>query len=401
MLTDRSDRALLAALSLNFVLFGSSMTLFGASIPEIIREYSWSYTAAGIVLAASAIGYFTSTFLSGLLLPRLGSRGLLLGTLVLEAAGFFFFARFPSLALNTALNFAIGLGQGGTEVVSNYAVIRMERDGRSRIMNLMHAAFCVGAIFGPLGVAGLLESSLGWRTVFPAMGVLLVAMTVAFAFTEFRTMTSPRAGDAEPGELGESRAAGSTSVGGTRTLVVMFSITILLYVGVELSLSNWVAEYFVRDLGTTARWGASMVALLWVGLLAGRLGISWLYRGERQQRVLVALGAWTSVALVLLLGSRSAAAAAGFVVLLGLGLSGVYPLVMTLVGKTMPSSVAIGIVSTAGGIGSFTFPFILAGIGDVWGLRAGFVFCLGVALAMIGASVVIALLIRRREATRG
>ncbi len=384
------ERTLLYGLGANFVLFGASMTLFGSAIPGVIREYAWSYTAAGVVLAASSVGYLLSTFACGLLLPRWGAKRILVATLFVESVSFVFFARFPSIVLNTVLNLAIGLGQGGTEVVSNYTAIRLERDGRSRLMNLLHAAFCVGGIIGPLGVAGLLQSSLGWRLVFVAMAALLAALAAGFLLIRFDSV--------QEAEAAAPRGGAGRVAAGRPALLGLYALAILLYVGIELSVSNWSPELFVRDLGASAEHAASVVALLWTGLLAGRLGISWLYRGSRQHVPLLLLALAITAFLALLLTARTVGAGMAVVVFLGVGLSGVYPLIMTLVGKTFRSAAAVGIVTTAGGIGSFSFPFALAWIADRWSLRAGFFFCLAVTIALLACAAVIALAARRRDA---
>ncbi len=391
MALTKAEKTLFAGLSVNFVAFGASMFLFAAAGPRVIEEYGWSITEAGVVFAAAAIGYFLSTFASGLLLHRLGPKGVLAATLLLQSASFFFFARSPSIVLNTALNLAIGLGQGGTEVVSNYSVIRLERDGRSRLMNLMHAFFCVGGIIGPLGVAGLLQSRVGWRVVFVAMGVLLALLAVAFALMRFDSVR-PEASSAR-GERRERAAAGRPG------LLFLYASAILVYVGIELSVSNWSPLLFVRTLGASAEQGASVLAVLWTGLLAGRLGVSFLYRGSRQQRPLLLLAAATVVFLAALLAAPSVPTALAAVLLLGLGLSGIYPLVMTMVGKMFASPAAVGIVTTAGGIGSFSFPFALAWIGDRWGLRNGFFFVLAVSGVLLLNAAAIAASARKLAAS--
>ena len=135
MIPENASRPLFITLVINMALFGASMTMFGAAIPKIIRIYDWSYSAAGIVLAASSVGYFSSTFVSGFVIKRVGARWLIATTLIVEGVSFLFFARSPSVVINALLNFLIGLGQGGTEVVSNVTMIRIERGGQSRLMN--------------------------------------------------------------------------------------------------------------------------------------------------------------------------------------------------------------------------------------------------------------------------
>jgi len=374
--------SLFVVLTANFVLFGASMTIFGAAIPKILRLYSWSYSEAGLVLAASSVGYFTSTFISGFLVKRVGSRYLVFATLATEGLSLLFFARLPSVALNAGLNFLIGFGQGGTEVVSNVTVIRLERDGKSRLMNLLHASFCVGAFIGPLGVAGLLSAALSWRVVFPALGItilLVSALIITRRFPEPSDEEIPVS--APPGEMTPELPTEESSL--RQTLIGVYFTMILLYVGVELSMTNWSAEFFVIRLGTAEGAGAMMVALLWIGMFAGRLGLSFFYHGTRQETVLLLLNGISACFLLLMLVSTSRIVSAVFVFCIGVGLSGVYPLVMSLVGKQSRSSVAVGVVSKGGGVGSFSFPFILAFIADRIGLYRAFYFCLFVAVIML------------------
>jgi fucose permease len=400
MLPKNASRSLFITLSINFILFGTSMTIFGAAIPKIIRLYDWTYSAAGLVLAASAVGYFSSTFLSGFLIRKVGGRWLVVITLMVEGISFLFFARFPSVAINAVLNFLIGFGQGGTEVVSNVTVIQMERDGKSRLMNLLHSVFCIGAVIGPLGVAGLISSTVGWQIIYPIIGGAILVMAVIFLTRRFPEMkdVTPRVSEIP----GESMSIDGGSSGGKTTtrriLLGMYSAIILLYVGIELSMSNWSSEFFVVHLGAAEGTGAFMVAVLWIGLFIGRLGLSMFYHGTRQEVVLFVLNLASTVFILLMLFSTSLAASAVLVFLVGLGLSGVYPLVMSLVGKGSRSTVAVGIVTTAGGIGSFTFPYILAFIADSAGLYRAFFLCAAVAGVTVVLNMLVISLIRK---TRG
>ena len=158
-------------------------------------------------------------------------------------------------------------------------------------------------------------------------------------------------------------------------------VALFLYVGVELGVSNWVAQYFVASFAYSAAAGALLVSLFWAGLLAGRFGVPLLYKGSRQDAVLVGFSmlATVSIALLALLGHIAATPLAigiaqGSVFLAGLGCSIYYPIVITLLGKCFPhaQSQAIGFAATGGGIGAFLFPFVMSAIAQSWGIRAGF-----------------------------
>ena len=72
---------------------------------------------------------------------------------------------------------------------------------------------------------------------------------------------------------------------------------------------------------------------------------------------------------------------------LGLGYSGLYPIVMAIAGRTFRSSAAVGMVSTSAGIGSFSFPFLLAAVSQAAGLRWGFVMLTVLPLGILVASL--------------
>ncbi|MGB2823415.1 MAG: MFS transporter, partial [Phycisphaerae bacterium] len=162
----RRHRVLYLPMFGGFVLFGLNLAVMGSALPRAIREFQWSYTAAGVVVAAGSVGYFVSTFLCGVLIRRLGPKAVIVGGLLIQAAGQGLFGAVASPAANVACMFFSGVGAGGTEVVVNYAVVHMEPRGESRLMNFMHAAFAVGAIASPFAMEGLLAAGARWQMAF-------------------------------------------------------------------------------------------------------------------------------------------------------------------------------------------------------------------------------------------
>jgi len=177
-------------------------------------------------------------------------------------------------------------------------------------------------------------------------------------------------------------------------------LALFFYVGVELGVSNWVAEYFVSVFAYPATASAMLVSLFWTGLLAGRFGVPLLYHGDRQDVVLLSFSllATLSIGALSLLaflpaGEFTQDVGLGLVFLSGLGCSIFYPAVITLLGNCFPQaqSQAIGFAATGGGIGSFLFPIVMSALAQGWGLRVGFatyaVFGVAMTLAALGLSM--------------
>ena len=381
-----------------FTLFGTSMTVIGATLPKILANFHWDYLTAGIVLGAGAVAYFVSTFVAGYLVKHWGSKPTILLALTLIVAGLAFFATTPNPVANTLLSALIGLGQGGVEVGLNSTILRMDERNTGRPMNLLHGAFAVGAIVGPLAVSLLMQSGLDWAVVYRGMAVIFVLLAVMMAFTGLPSIQQHAA------EHDETRERLSANPAYWLSFFALF-----FYLGVELGVSNWVAEYFVVVFAYAPEASPMLVSLFWMGVLVGRFGVPLLYKRSRPEATLVGLSALAtaSIALLMLLGylpvtAITADVGRGLLFLAGLGCSIYYPTVMTLVGECFPfaQSQVVGFAATGGGIGSFVFPFLMSSIAQTWGIRAGFATYGVFAAAMTFVAVWLAVIVNQGERAR-
>jgi fucose permease len=381
-------RGLFFGLFCVFTLFGTSMTLVGAALPRILSDFRWSYAAAGAVIAASAAAYFPASLAAGKVLQRLGIKATMLLGLALCAFGLAFFAARASFLVNLVLNALIGAGQGLIEPTVNVSMLKMDEGGSGRPMNLMHGAFAVGAVVGPLVLGLILATGLTWTIIFRAIALLFAILAAVLSFLRFSGLDSVR-----QGTMSRTEQGGRSALPGRGAAFYLGFVCLLLYVGAELGISNWIAEYFVRIFAARAAFASLTVSLFWIGLLAGRFGVPALYRGKRPEILLVGsslLLVASTVALCALgfaSGNGAAAGPKGLVAasalvlpaaltfLSGLGCSIIYPTVMSLVGASCEGAQAeaISFAAGGGGIGLFAFPFLMSWIAQGYGIRVGFV----------------------------
>ncbi|MFT3850740.1 MAG: MFS transporter [Propionivibrio sp.] len=388
-LIQRHHRALFLLLFAVFIIYGTSMTIIGATLPVLLADFQWDYLIAGFVIGAGAVAYFVSTFAGGYMVQHWGAKPTLLLGLLLDVVGLAFFATVPDPLTNILLSALIGIGQGAVEITINWATLRIDSENSGRPMNLMHGAFAIGAILGPMAVGALIQGGLGWTIVFRGMAAIFVVLAIVMLFTPLALAAHKESGDEFPPQRLSRHPAYWLSF-----------IALFVYVGVELGVSNWVAEYFVAVFAYSPAASALLVSLFWGGLLAGRFGVPLLYTGKRQDAVLIGFSALAAAAVILLtlLGYASHHALAVeigrvLVFFAGLGCSIYYPVVITLLGKCFPhaQSQAIGFAATGGGIGAFAFPFLMSALSQSWGIRAGFatyaVFAVVMTLCAAGLAV--------------
>ena len=376
-------------------LFGADLTVVSAVLPEMIRSFGWSYTEAATVLAAVSVGYFASTFASGFVVPRLGPRATVVTGLALMAGALAVFGATPLVLINVLLHGLIGIGLGAVEVVINYGAMRIERDGRSQLMNLMHAAFSVGAVAGPLLAARLLDSGVPWQIAFRAVAVGAAGMAVWLVLLPFRRL--------EEGLGGYRHAtAGPVALPLDRGLLVISVALLFLYVGAEVGVSSWLGEYFVSFFDTSPAHGALMVMLFWGGVLGGRLLLALCYSGTRAaEAILLLAGVATAGLLAAVTVTGPTGAAVGFVAA-GFGFSSIYPLVMSMVGRFFAlrhQSMVIGFATTGGGVGSLLFPFAMALVAQQVGIRRGYLLYVAVSGLLVLLAIAAVLKTRRAAAS--
>jgi fucose permease len=379
-----------------FTLFGTSFTIIGATLPKILADFHWNYLIAGTVLGAGAVTYFVSAFAAGHLVKLWGAKRTIVSGIILDVIGLAFFAANADPLANILLSALIGLGQGCVEIGVSWSTLRIDRENTGRPMNLMHGAFAVGAILGPLSVGVLMHSGLDWTVVYRGMAIIFALIAVMVLLTDLPPVEAQTAEHAEKTERLSKNPAYWLSF-----------FALFLYVGVELGVSNWVAEYFVAVFAYSSAASAMLVSLFWVGLLAGRFGVPLLYKGPHQDAILVGLSVLAAVAIsvLTLLGfttfnTITADVGRVLVFLAGLGCSIYYPAVITLLGKCFPhaQSQAIGFAATGGGIGAFLFPFIMSAISQNWGIRAGFATYGVFAIAMTVVAAMLAALAAKKKA---
>ena len=364
---------LLAAFFAHFALFGASAILVGAAVPEIIRDFAWSYLETGAVLSGGAVGYCYSTFLSGLLVQSIGPKKTLVGGLVLQATGLALIGQSAAIGLNLLAIVLVGLGEGGSEVATNFCLVRLETSGRSQLMNFMHAAFTAGAILGPLSVGLLLERSLPWQMAFQILGLLSLGMAVAFQLLSFTSLQTPSESVSLRRALGLLRRD---------PLLLLLTLIIFLYVGAEIGISNWIAEYFVQIHDATPAQGAYMLSVFWLGLLLGRLLVASSYRGRRQAPLLVGTSALATAGLIAALLAEGPWLAGACFLLSGMGFAAIYPVVVVIAGQHNDQGLAIGAIATGGGVGAFLFPFAMSALAEGLGIDRAFWFYVAISLAL-------------------
>jgi fucose permease len=280
--TTRKSSNMAAIKGLTFVMFAMfAMTTdsVGIIIPEIIKAFRLSLTAAGSFQYATMSGIALSGFFLGHLADRLGRKSTIVAGLTLFALTSYLFltgASFPYFCVLMALSgIAIGVFKtGALALVGDIAKSTVEH---TSLMNTIEGFFGVGSIAGPAILAQLLGRGISWRWLYVIAGsmcILLVATAFGVRYPSRATITHERANRNVLLAVMKNR------------FVLGFSTGAFLYVAVEAAIYVWMPTLLAGYHGAASWLAAYSISIFFLLRAAGRFLGAWMLGRFRWTAVL-------------------------------------------------------------------------------------------------------------------
>ena len=349
---DRTTLLLYAALC----AFGALQTVPSLATPALRDEFGYGYGLSSAHLSVFAAGSVVAGLVGARLARRFGRTPVLVVGLLGFAAGAALLTagRAPWATLGACL---VAGGVGTLVLVAVQAGLA-DHHGEQRAVAFAesNALASVGTTVAPLVVGGLAAATGSWR-----WGVLLLALGTAVVAVAARDAAVPEPSEetaaADTGRLPRAARAG---VG-------------LVFLGVvlEWSVSFWGATYLRDVVGLDRDTAVTAMALFFGAMLTGRVAGALLARRRAPEQLLVAAFVAVAAGLAVAAVTTSAPAALVALVLLGLGVSVVFPLGISLAVAAAPAQAATvsGRCVTAGSLAVLLGPLVVGRLADVVGLR--------------------------------
>jgi fucose permease len=302
---------------LMFMMFAMTTDSVGVIIPEIIKTFHLSLTAAGAFHYATMSGIALAGIGLGFLADRLGRKAVIvlgLGAFALSALSFAVSDSFPVfVALLFVSGAAIGLFKTGA--LALIGDISTSTRGHTQTLNALEGFFGVGAIIGPAIVAQLLARGASWKWLYVIAGLMCGALILIALWVRYPKMAQLQANGADLRSA--MRVAASP-------YAVGFSLAAVLYVGVEAAVYVWMPTYIADYHGSLALLAAYAISLFFVLRALGRFLGAWLLARLEWSAALVVC---SGLILVCFLGALAGGKGAAVVLLplSGLFMSVMYP----------------------------------------------------------------------------
>ena len=344
-----------------FAMFAMTTDSVGIIIPEVIRTFGLTLTAAGTFQYATMGGIAIAALLLGHLADRIGRRKTIIAGLTIFAATCFLFT-----AGNAFLFFALLMGLSGVAIgVFKTGALALIGDLASStrqhtsIMNMLEGFFGVGAIIGPAVLTKLLSNGLPWTRLYVLAGSICLVLIAVASVVRYpqRRGTSP------------SPAAGGTAQAMTSPFVLAFSAAAFLYVGVESAVYVWMPTLLAGYHGNATLLAAYAVSVFFLLRAAGRFFGVWMLTRLRWQPVL-ALFSGAILTCFVLAGIGGVGWAVYLLPLSGLFMSVMYPTINSKGISCLPRSehgAAAGVILFFTCVSAVAAPLAIGAVSDALG----------------------------------
>src|SRR6058998_856591 len=157
---------------LMFAMFAMTTDSVGIIIPEIVKTFRLSLTAAGTFQYATMAGIALAGFLLGHLADRYGRKATIIAGLTLFAAASYLFIAGTSFVFFSVLMALAGIAIGifKTGALALIGDISRSTAEHTSIMNTVEGFFGIGSILGPAVLAQLLNRGIPWNWLYVIAG---------------------------------------------------------------------------------------------------------------------------------------------------------------------------------------------------------------------------------------
>ena len=295
----------------SFILIGIVNTFLGPILPFLTDKWTINDGQAGYFLAAQSLGGMVGTLTTSLLFTKIGSRRILLGGYILLAFSLFGISSeiWEIGLLSSLIN---GISIGIVIPTTTLVVSQAAREKRAGAINILNFFWAFGAIISPL-----LFFNLNSQTRLSFLLIAFVVITFVFIVflikqTDFRLAVS-----------------GAQSLLNRKEKLLLFAsarlyaVTIFLQIGVEASMSGWLATYSRRLTG--AEFWLLIPALYWTGFLSSRL-LSSVYLQRFGEKSLILIGlSLVTIGQILIISASTIVLASIGAIIVGFGTRADFP----------------------------------------------------------------------------
>lgn len=314
------------AACIGMCFFGVSMITLGSVLPSLVTKLGLSGLQTTSLVTFLPLGMLIGSLIFGPIVDRFGHKVLLVPSCIIVLSGLeglIFFESIPLLQLSIV---GIGLGGGILNGETNALVsdISGESEKGSRL-SFLGMFYGLGALGIP-SLLGVLSEHYSFETILQGIGIIMLAGILFCIPVRF---PAPKQAQGFPVKEGLGLLKESS--------LLLLSSILFFQSGIEGVCNNWSTSYFGQVTDIPANQALIALTCMVVGLTAARMLQIVIFKKIKPATVLPYSLILTAIGFGLLTTSPGFIRAATGMVLVGMGLSSTYPVILSILGTRYPA----------------------------------------------------------------
>jgi len=348
------------AACLGMLMFGMALITLGSVQPSLREKFSLGDAGSGTLFSIMPIGILVGSLVFGPACDKYGYKIVLSLSGLLFCLGIEGIAFADNLSLLKLCIFLFGLGGGAINGATNAVVSDISKTEKGANLSLLGIFFGLGSLGMPL-LIGLLKDKLGFDLILGSVGAFAFIVTTFFLLLKF---PSPKQKQGFP--LRKSLSLISDKV------LLLISFFLFFQSSFEAIVNNWTPLYLVDQLKMDTADAILALTMYVAGLTGMRILLGSVFRKLDGVKIMFVSLFSILAGLILLRLSHSAAPAIYGLILLGVGLSAGFPIMLGFVGSrfTQMPGTAFSIALVIALIGNILINYIAGAVAERFGVNS-------------------------------
>ncbi len=306
-----------------FFLIGKLFILWGILLPDIAVDLRMTELVSGALFSLFSIGMMLGAVIGGKYASRFEFMPLLATLFSINSVFLLAVSLLSSWQWFLGLAVLIGVVSSTIFTIGHTLIARMYAEKRFTMMGLMDFMFSLGTFAASFFVTLLYIVEENWRLPIQATAAVMVLLS-CYAFIAARSQAKVL--------KGQPKTARKTLAFGTlirQPIFIFMALVSFGYGAVEFGNANWFVSYAQNGIGFTGEQSRNLLACFTAGMVISRLTFPLLLRFFSVHRLIVMMASASLVGVFTLKLMPSLYGIGAGNLLLGLGLGGLFPLMLS------------------------------------------------------------------------
>jgi len=348
------------AACLGMLMFGMALITLGSVQPSLREKFSLDDADSGMLFSIMPIGILVGSLLFGPACDKYGYKIVLSISGVLFCLGIEGIAFADTIQLLKFCIFLFGLGGGAINGATNAVVSDISETEKGANLSLLGIFFGLGSLGMPL-LIGLLKDRLGFDLILGTVGAFTFIITVFFLLIKF---PAPRQKQGFP--LRQSLSLIKDKI------LLLIAFFLFFQSSFEAIINNWTPLYLVDQLKMNTADAILALTMYVAGLTGMRILLGSIFRKMDGIKIMFVSLFSILAGLILLKLSHYPASAIYGLILLGVGLSAGFPIMLGFVGNrfTQMPGTAFSIALVIALLGNILINYIAGIVAGKFGINS-------------------------------